>query len=211
MPKATVANNKASKAKKMMKDNAMKSGAKKGGIQKASGKKTGADQKTLTQEYNKKSDKKGNFSQAMKMTQDGDREKRKMKFKPGTIAIREIKRYQREIKLLLPKLPFQRVVREMAHSYDSDLRFTPEALRACQEATEAYVVGLFEDSVLCCIHANRKTVQKKDMELARRIRGERFNDFRDHNRHQTDETFYQLPYYNEKTEMKKLQAHIISQ
>ena len=68
-----------------------------------------------------------------------------------------------------------------------------------------YLVGLFEDANLCAIHANRVTVQKKDLELARRIRGERFHDHRDLLPKEGNEVFYQLPYFNEKEQMKNLQ------
>ena len=71
------------------------------------------------------------------------------------------------------KLPFQRLVRQIAHEYKSDLRFQSMAIVALQEAAEAYLVGLFEDTNLCCIHARRVTIMVKDMQLAQRIRGER--------------------------------------
>ena len=64
------------------------------------------------------------------------------------------------------------MVRSICHDIDHDLRFQAQALLALQEATEAYLVGLFEDANLCCIHARRATIRKQDMELARRIRGE---------------------------------------
>ena len=73
---------------------------------------------------------------------------------------------------LIRKLPFQRVVREIAAEFKSDLRFQSQAVLALQEATEAYIVGLFEDTNLCAIHAKRVTIMPKDMHLARRIRGE---------------------------------------
>jgi len=71
------------------------------------------------------------------------------------------------------KLPFQRLVREIATEYKSDLRFQSQAVLALQEASESYLVGLFEDTNLCAIHARRVTIMPKDMQLARRIRGER--------------------------------------
>jgi histone H3 len=73
----------------------------------------------------------------------------------------------------LKKLPFQRVVREIAQTYNPDLRFQSTAILALQEATEAFLVGLFEDTNLCTLHAGRTTIMTKDMQLARRIRGER--------------------------------------
>lgn len=95
--------------------------------------------------------------------------------KPGQAAIREIKKYQGTTELLLRKLPFQRLVREVMQGDDraSDFRFQSDALLALQEASEAYIVGLFEDTNLCAIHAKRVTIMKKDMQLAVRIRGER--------------------------------------
>ncbi|KAK0039132.1 histone H3 [Biomphalaria pfeifferi] len=75
--------------------------------------------------------------------------------------------------LLIRKLPFQRLVREIAQDFKTDLRFQSSAVMALQEASEAYLVGLFEDTNLCAIHAKRVTIMPKDIQLARRIRGER--------------------------------------
>ncbi|PIA44668.1 hypothetical protein AQUCO_01700339v1 [Aquilegia coerulea] len=75
--------------------------------------------------------------------------------------------------LLIRKLPFQRLVREIAQDFKTDLRFQSHAVLALQEAAEAYLVGLFEDTNLCAIHAKRVTIMPKDIQLARRIRGER--------------------------------------
>ncbi|KFU93233.1 Histone H3 [Chaetura pelagica] len=75
--------------------------------------------------------------------------------------------------LLTRKLPFQRLVREIAQDFKTDLRFQSSAVMALQEASEAYLVGLFEDTNLCAIHAKRVTIMPKDIQLARRIRGER--------------------------------------
>lgn len=87
--------------------------------------------------------------------------------------MREIRKYQKSTELLIRKLPFQRLVREIAHHFRSDLRFQTSAVLAVQEAAEAYLVGLFEDTNLAAIHAGRVTIKPKDMQLARRIRGER--------------------------------------
>ncbi|CAI9572515.1 unnamed protein product [Staurois parvus] len=92
---------------------------------------------------------------------------------PGTVALREIRRYQKSTELLIRKLPFQRLVREIAQDFKTDLRFQSSAVMALQEAAEAYLVGLFEDTNLCAIHAKRVTIMPKDIQLARRIRGER--------------------------------------
>ena len=99
--------------------------------------------------------------------------KKPHRFRPGTVALREIRRYQKSTELLMRKLPFQRLVREIAQDYKTDVRFQSGAIAAMQEATEAYLVGLFEDTNLCAIHAKRVTIQNKDMQLAKRIRGER--------------------------------------
>ena len=106
--------------------------------------------------------------------------------RPGTKAIREIRRYQGGIqgkkpflnqkhatRLLIKKLPFQRLVREIAQDFKTDLRFKATAMLALQEATEAYLVGLFEDTNLAAIHAKLVTDMPKDIQLVRRLRGER--------------------------------------
>uniref|UniRef100_A0A8C5K465 Histone H3.3-like n=1 Tax=Jaculus jaculus TaxID=51337 RepID=A0A8C5K465_JACJA len=90
---------------------------------------------------------------------------------PGTVALREIRRYQKSTELLIRKLPFQHLVREIAQDFKTDLRFQSAAIAL--EASEAYLVGLFEDTNLCAIHAKRVTIMPKDIQLARRIRGER--------------------------------------
>ena len=136
--------------------------------------------------------------------------KKPHRYRPGTVALREIRRYQKSTELLIRKLPFQvrlslfvfsfvmslssrthprnsnspslphspdthkqRLVREIAQDFKTDLRFQGSAVLALQEATEAYLVGLFEDTNLAAIHAKRVTIQPKDIQLARRIRGER--------------------------------------
>lgn len=99
--------------------------------------------------------------------------KKPHRFRPGTVCLREIRKYQKSTELLIRKMPFQRLVREIASDYKSDLRFQQSSILALQEATEAYMVGLFEDTNLCAIHAKRVTIMPKDMQLARRIRGER--------------------------------------
>ena len=99
--------------------------------------------------------------------------KKPMRYRPGTVALREIRRYQKLTELLIRKLPFNRLVREIAQDFKTDLRFQAQAVGALQEASEAYLVGLFEDTNLCCIHAKRVTIMPKDVQLARRIRGER--------------------------------------
>ncbi|KAI5806634.1 putative histone 3 [Peziza echinospora] len=105
---------------------------------------------------------------------------RRHRYRPGTVAIREIRKYQKSSDLLLRKLPFARLVREIAHDftttmtdagYPQDLRWQSTAILAIQEAAEAYLVHLFEDANLLAIHAKRVTIMQKDIQLARRIRG----------------------------------------
>ena len=96
------------------------------------------------------------------------------KFRPGTVALRDIKRYQKGTEMLLRKLPFQRLVREIAQTSKDGLRFAASAVLAMQEATEAHIINLFADTCLCAIHGRRVTIQPRDLQLARRLRGERF-------------------------------------
>ena len=95
------------------------------------------------------------------------------RFRPGTRALLEIRAYQKRTMLLIRKLPFQRLVREIANEFHTDLLFQLSAIECLQEAAEAYITGLFEDSNLLAIHAKRVTIMPKDIQLARRIRGER--------------------------------------
>ena len=106
--------------------------------------------------------------------------KKRYRYRPGTVALKQIRQYQKSTELLIRKLPFQRLVREIASDSEviksplcGKVRFQSAAIMALQEATEAYLVGLFEDSNLCAIHARRVTIMPKDIQLARRIRGER--------------------------------------
>ncbi|KAJ9593076.1 hypothetical protein L9F63_027684, partial [Diploptera punctata] len=90
--------------------------------------------------------------------------KKPHRYRPGTVALREIRRYQKSTELLIRKLPFQRLVREIAQDFKTDLRFQSSAVMALQEASEAYLVGLFEDTNLCAIHAKRVTIMPKDIQ-----------------------------------------------
>ncbi|KAK9845297.1 hypothetical protein WJX81_002711 [Elliptochloris bilobata] len=97
---------------------------------------------------------------------------KKHRFRPGTVALREIRRYQRSTELLIRKLPFARLCREITNNVAPEpFRWTAEALLAMQEATEDFMVHLLEDCNLCAIHAKRVTIMPKDLQLARRIRG----------------------------------------
>ena len=100
--------------------------------------------------------------------------KRPYRYRPGTVALREIRRFQKSTELLIRKLPFQRLVKEIIQvDLKKDLCVQSAAVGALQDAAEAYLVGLFEDTNLCAIHAKRVTIMPKDIQLARRIRGER--------------------------------------
>lgn len=99
--------------------------------------------------------------------------KKPHRYRPGTVALREIRRYQKSTELLIRKLPFSRLVREIAQDFKTDLRFQASAISALQEAAEAYLVHLMEHCVLACIHAKRVTILPKDIQLVRRIREER--------------------------------------
>ena len=103
----------------------------------------------------------------------GQKKRKPWRYRPGTVALREIRRYQKSSELLIRRMPFQRLVREIAQTHNPYLRFQSGAILALQESAEAYLVGLLEDSNLCAIHAKRVTIMPKDMQLARRIRGER--------------------------------------
>merc|ERR1711972_907837 len=103
----------------------------------------------------------------------GSAVKKTHRYRPGTVALREIRKYQKSTELLIRKLPFQRLIRELSQDLRTELRFQSQAVLALQEAAEAYLVGLFEDTNLCAIHAKRVTIMPKDMQLARRLRGER--------------------------------------
>ena len=106
--------------------------------------------------------------------------KKHYRYRPGTVALKQIRQYQKSTELLIRKLPFQQLVREIASDSEviksplcGKVRFQSAAIMALQEAAEAYLVGLFEDTNLCAIHAKRVTIMPKDIQLARRIRGER--------------------------------------
>ena len=148
------------------------------------------------------------MSKAKKKTAPAEGGKKKNRFRPGTVALREIKRYQKSTDTLIPRAPFQRFVRHICEGIDHEIRFQSQALMAVQEATEMYLVGLFEDTNLCAIHANRSTIMKKDMELARRIRGERNMDRRDLKEKSGDEVFYHLPYFDVKDGLEALKKVI---
>lgn len=107
--------------------------------------------------------------------EEGEPRKKKRKYRPGMAALREIRKYQKSTDLIIARLPFQRLVRELVQNLNNKLRCESTAILALQEATEAYIVGFFEDMNLCAFHAKRVTIMPQDLKLARRIR----NDFGD--------------------------------
>ncbi|XP_073024683.1 histone H3-like centromeric protein CENH3 [Primulina eburnea] len=105
-------------------------------------------------------------------TSRAGRAQKKRRNRPGTVALREIRKYQKSWNLLIPAAPFIRTVREVTLSIAPDIsRWQAEALVALQEAAEDFIVQMFEEAMLCAIHAKRVTLMKKDFELARRIGG----------------------------------------
>ena len=132
---------------------------------------------------------KNKSSQAIQKKPVQKNDKIRRRAKAGTIVLREVKRYQKSVDLLLPRSSFQRIVRSITMTINDEMRFRPLALSALQEAAEAHLVGLFDDTNLCAIHAKRMTIMKKDMDLARRIRGDDLRDFRDKMTKRGDEEF----------------------
>ncbi|KAI5189561.1 histone H3 [Nematocida sp. AWRm77] len=96
--------------------------------------------------------------------------KRPHRFKAGTVALREIRKYQKTTELLIRKLPFQRMVRDIASDKKKDLRFQSSSILAIQESFENYLTSLFEDGNQCAIHAKRVTLMDKDLKLVSRIK-----------------------------------------
>ena len=92
------------------------------------------------------------------------------KYRPGTVALREIRKFQRTTENIIPKAPFKRLVREVCQEFRNDIRWQASAIDAMQEAAEQYLTSLFGDSQLCAVHAKRITIQSEDLALARRIR-----------------------------------------
>ena len=140
----------------------MKKGKGKGkGLGKGKGKGKGKD---------KKGRKKG---KGRRIIENKTQHKKQNKFRPGTKALKEIRKYQRTGDLLIKKIPFQRLVKQIAHEISYELRFQSDAIQTLQEASEYFLVELFNDANLCAIHANRCTIMVKDINLAERIRGGR--------------------------------------
>lgn len=103
--------------------------------------------------------------------------KRKRKLKSGFKALKEIKKYQKSTRLLIPRLPFHRLVQEILFSFTRGTRverIQRLAVEALQEAAEMVIVQLFEDSMLCAVHAKRVTLLQKDIRLVRQLGGHLF-------------------------------------
>ena len=97
--------------------------------------------------------------------------KRPMRYRPGTVALRQIRRYQKSTEMLIPKLAFQRLVKEVMQQINEELRIQSTALAAMQEAAEAYLVEYFEDAQHSSIFAGRTTVMQRDFLHVMRMRG----------------------------------------
>ena len=100
--------------------------------------------------------------------------KKSFRWRPGTVALREVRKLQKSTELLIAKAPFSRLVREVAETHKAGLRFQASAVAAIQEATEAFVVSLLSDANLAALHSGRVTAMPRDLQLVRRLRGERF-------------------------------------
>ena len=108
---------------------------------------------------------------ARKTAPSDNRFKKPHRFRPGTVALREIRRYQKSTGPLIPKKRFQLLVREISQSHIQNGRFQTAAMAMLQEAGEAYIIQLLDDANTCAVHARRVTVMPKDLKLAARIRG----------------------------------------
>lgn len=96
----------------------------------------------------------------------------KGKYRPNNLCLKEIRRFAKGPDMCIRRIVFQQVVKEITWEIDNTYRFHSQAILAIQEAAEAYMIGLFEDTNLCASHGRRVTIYPKDMQLARRIRGE---------------------------------------
>ena len=97
--------------------------------------------------------------------------KKKIRYRPGEKALKEIRKFQRSTDLLIHKLPFTRLVKEITFSFHHSLQWQSIALEAIQHAAEDFIIGLMGDANLSAVHAKRVTIMPKDLQLARRIRG----------------------------------------
>lgn len=148
----------------------------KGGRKKTTTTKRGGNKTTATRGGGNKTSvvkRGGNKTPARKKAPEVGGIKKPHRFRPGTVALREIRKYQKTTDLLIRKLPFQRFVREIAQDYKTDLRFQASAVLATQEFAENALIKLLEEANLCAIHAKRVTVMPKDLQLSLRIEGKR--------------------------------------
>lgn len=167
---------------------ARKSGSAVAAKKTVSGKKKSSSSKKLavvvkpppsSEDENIESDTEKNTSSGLLKNKPGDPEsqggRKKRRAKNGQAALRQIRQFQKSTDLLIRKLPFARLVREIVQDefgVDSNYRWQSVAILALQEASEAYLVHLLDDTNLCAIHAKRVTIMQKDIHLARRLRGE---------------------------------------
>jgi histone H3 len=114
----------------------------------------------------------GVVSSARKTVPNGGGIKKPHRYHPGTVALHEIRRYKKSTDLFIKKLPFQRLVQEIASEFKTDLRCQATAVLAVQEAAEHFMVETLEGSNLCAIHSKRVTIMPKDIQLCRRLRNE---------------------------------------
>ncbi|CAD2218840.1 histone H3 [Angomonas deanei] len=98
--------------------------------------------------------------------------KKAHRWRPGTVALREVRKYQKSTNLLIAKAPFRRLVKEVSMNFKTSMRVSAGALEALQESTENYLTSILSDAYLCTVHARRVTLFPKDLQLALRLRGE---------------------------------------
>ena len=103
---------------------------------------------------------------------DKEREEKTKKTRQGLKALKEIKKYQSSTEMLIRRLSFQRVVKEIVQKIQEDLRLWSTAILVLQEVGDMVLLGLLEQSNLCMLHARRVTIMPKDVQLARHIRGD---------------------------------------
>lgn len=107
----------------------------------------------------------------LKLLEKNVSKKRKMRYQPGSKVLSEIRKFQRSSDLLIHRLPFARLVKEITLKFHHSLQWQNIALEALQHASEDFLIGLLEDANLSALHAKRITIMPKDIRLARRIRG----------------------------------------
>lgn len=91
------------------------------------------------------------------------------RFRPGTVALMEIRRYQKTTDPVIPRKSFYRLCVEIGQEFKTDVRFQRDAIEALREGAEAYLVWMFEYANLAAIHTRRVTIMPKDIQLVRRI------------------------------------------